>query len=97
MQGLRIPPHSIWLPGIGTVPTYISLPVSRIDRLSVFIPVAVGFGVGFFAGLLGAGGGFLLMPVLIYGLGVPTTVAIGTDLFQIIVTGSWGTFIYAHR
>jgi hypothetical protein len=45
--------------------------------------------------LLGAGGGFLLMPALIFGLGVPTTVAIGTDLFQIIVTGSWGTFIYA--
>ena len=95
MQCLRIPPHSIWLPVKGTVPTYISLPVSRIDSLSVFIPVAVGFSVGFFAGLLGAGGGFLLMPVLIYGLGVPTTVAIGTDLFQIIVTGSWGTFIYA--
>ena len=35
------------------------------------------------------------MPVLIFGLGVPTTVAIGTDLFQIIATGSWGTFIYA--
>ncbi|MEE8465718.1 MAG: sulfite exporter TauE/SafE family protein, partial [Dehalococcoidia bacterium] len=47
------------------------------------------------AGLLGAGGGFLLMPALIFGLGVPTTVAIGTDLFQIIVTGSWGPFIYA--
>ena len=95
IQSLRIPPHSIWLPGVGTVPTYVSLPVSGIDRLSVFIPVTVGLGVGFFAGLLGAGGGFLLMPILIYGLGVPTTVAIGTDLFQIIVTGSWGTFIYA--
>ena len=95
VQGLRIPPHSVWLPGVGTVPTYVSLPVSGIERLSVFIPVVVGFGVGFFAGLLGAGGGFLLMPALIYGLGVPTTVAIGTDLFQIIVTGSWGTFIYA--
>jgi len=31
----------------------------------------------------------------IFGMGVPTTVAIGTDLFQIVVTGSWGTFIYA--
>ena len=95
IQSLRIPPHSIWLPGVGTVPTYVSLPVSGIDRLSVFIPVTVGLGVGFFAGLLGAGGGFLLMPLLIYGLGVPTTVAIGTDLFQIVVTGSWGAFIYA--
>ena len=95
VRGLRIPPRSIRLPGVGTVPTYLSLPVSGIENLSVFIPVAVGFSVGFFAGLLGAGGGFLLMPALIYGLGVPTTVAIGTDLFQIIVTGSWGTFLYA--
>ena len=95
VRALRIPPHAIWLPGVGTVPTYVSLPVSGIDRLSVFIPVTLGFAVGFFAGLLGAGGGFLLMPALIFGLGVPTTVAIGTDLFQIIVTGSWGTFIYA--
>ncbi len=95
VRALRIPPHSIWLPGVGTVPTYVSLPVSGIEKLSVFIPVGVGLGVGFFAGLLGAGGGFLLMPALIFGLGVPTTVAIGTDLFQIIVTGSWGTFIYA--
>ena len=95
VQGMRIPPHAIWLPGLGKVPTYVPLPVSGIDQLSVFIPVLVGFSVGFFAGLLGAGGGFLLMPVLIFGLGVPTTVAIGTDLFQIIATGSWGTFIYA--
>ena len=95
VQAMRIPPHSIWLPGKGVIPTYVSLPVSGIENLSVFIPVVVGFAVGFFAGLLGAGGGFLLMPALIFGLGVPTTVAIGTDLFQIIVTGSWGTFIYA--
>ena len=47
------------------------------------------------AGLLGAGGGFILMPVLIYVLGIPTTIAIGTDLFQIIITGSVGSFAYA--
>ena len=95
VQRMRIPPHAIGLPGLGRVPTYVALPVSGIDQLSVFIPVIVGFSVGFFAGLLGAGGGFLLMPILIFGMGVPTTVAIGTDLFQIVVTGSWGTFIYA--
>jgi len=95
VQNMRIPPHAIWLPGYGKIPTYVHLPVSQIDQLSVFIPTIVGFSVGFFAGLLGAGGGFLLMPVLIFGMGVPTTVAIGTDLFQIIVTGSWGTFIYS--
>jgi len=95
VQNLRIPPHAIWLPVLGKVPTYVALPVSGIAQISVFLPVIIGFSVGFFAGLLGAGGGFLLMPVLIFGMGVPTTIAIGTDLFQIVVTGSWGTFIYA--
>ena len=95
VQALRIPPNSLWVPGLGRVRTYVSLPVSRIERISVFILFGVGFGVGFFAGLLGAGGGFILMPVLIYVLGIPTTVAIGTDLFQIIITGSVGTFLYS--
>ena len=95
VHSLRIPPHSLKIPGLGTVPTYVSLPMSGIERISVFIPVGVGFGVGFFAGLLGAGGGFILMPILIFVLGVPTTVAIGTDLFQIVITGSMGTFLYS--
>ena len=93
VQSLRIPPHSIKIPGLPPISTYVSLPVSRIDRISVFVPITVGFGAGFFAGLLGAGGGTILMPILIFVLGVPTTVAIGTDLFQIIITGSVGTFI----
>ena len=83
VQRMRIPPHAIWLPGLGRVPTYVALPVSGIDQLSVFIPVIVGFSVGFFAGLLGAGGGFLLMPILIFGMGVPTTVAIEIGRAQI--------------
>ena len=95
VRSLRIPPHSIKIPGLGSCPTYVSLPVSGIEQLSVYIPITVGLGVGFLAGLLGAGGGFILMPLLVFVLGVPTTVAIGTDLFQIIITGSVGTFIYA--
>ena len=93
VQSLRIPPHSIKIPGFRPVSTYVSLPVSGIDRISVFIPISVGVAAGFFAGLLGAGGGTILMPILIFVVGVPTTVAIGTDLFQIIITGSVGTFI----
>ena len=95
LQSLRIRPESIKVPGLPELSTYISLPVSGIERLSIFIPLSVGLGVGFLAGLLGAGGGFILMPLLVYGMGIPTTVAIGTDLFQIIITGSVGTFIYA--
>ena len=95
VQTLRLPPHSIPLPGRPPLSTYVALPTAGIDRISIFIPLLVGFGIGFFAGLLGAGGGFILMPVLVYVLGIPTTVAIGTDLFQVIITGSAGTFNYA--
>ena len=95
VRSLRIPPHRIGIPGVGSISTCVALPVSGIERISVFVPVSIGFGIGFIAGLLGAGGGFILMPVLIFVLGVPTTVAIGTDLFQIIITGSVGSFAYA--
>ena len=95
VQSLRIPPHSIPLPGRRSLSTYVTLKTAGIARMSVFIPLLVGFGIGFLAGFLGAGGGFILMPVLVYVLGIPTTVAIGTDLFQVIITGSAGTFNYA--
>lgn len=95
VQALRIPPHAIWLPVLGVRPTRVPLPLSGIQSISVFVPFSIGFGVGFMAGLLGAGGGFILMPLLVYVMGVPTVMAIGTDLFQIIITGSVGTFIYA--
>ena len=95
VQSLRLRPHSIKIPGLGSWPTYVSLPVSGIERIPVYLPITVGFFVGLLAGLLGAGGGFILMPLLVFVLGVPTTVAIGTDLFQIIITGSVGTFSYA--
>lgn len=95
ISSLRIPPHSIGIPGYMSVPTTISLRTSGIERISIWVPIIIGVGVGFFAGLLGAGGGFILMPVLIFVLGVPTTVAVGTDLFQVVITGSVGTLFYA--
>ena len=95
VRSLRIPPHRVGIPGVGGISTYVTLPVSGIERISVFVPMGIGFSIGFIAGLLGAGGGFILMPVLIFVLGVPTVIAIGTDLFQIIITGSVGTFAYA--
>ncbi|HAJ01489.1 MAG TPA: hypothetical protein DCL97_12520 [Dehalococcoidia bacterium] len=96
IQSMRIPPHSVRVPGFGTVSTYISLPVSGIKGISVFVPLVAGVATGLFAGLLGAGGGTILMPMLIFLVGVPTTVAIGTDLFQIVITGSMGTLIKAY-
>ena len=95
VQSLRIPPHSIGIPGYISLPTYVSLPTSSIQSISIWIPIGVGFGVGFMAGLLGAGGGFILMPILIFVLGIPTIVAVGTDLFQVVITGSVGTLVYS--
>ena len=95
VHSLRIPPSSIPIPWLGRVPTIISLPKSGIGRLSIWVPVGIGSGIGFMAGLLGAGGGFILLPVLIFVLGVPTTVAVGTDLFQVVITGSVGSFLYS--
>lgn len=92
---LNIGPRSVWLPGFGKFQTVTSLPVSGVERISFFVPVILGAGVGFFAGILGAGGAFILTPLLIYLLGIPTVVAIGTGLFQVIITGSVGTFLYA--
>ena len=73
----------------------VSLPVAGIPSISLWVLVAIGLAVGFFAGLLGAGGGFLLMPVMVFVLGVPTITAVGTDLFQVVITGSFGTLTYA--
>jgi len=77
------------------VPPFISLPVSGIARISVWVPMGIGFITGVLAGLLGVGGGFIRMPALVYLLGVPTVVAVGTDLFEIIISGSYGAFTYA--
>ena len=91
----RIPPRYVYLPGLGRTSTVIPLPVSGVEEISVFVPVLIGLAAGFFAGILGAGGAFILTPVLIYFVGIPTVVAIGTDLFQVIITGAAGTFVYA--
>jgi len=69
----------------------ISLPVSNIESISIWTLICIGFGVGLLSGLLGVGGGFIISPVLIYLLGIPTSIAIGTGLFQIIFISGYGT------
>lgn len=54
----------------------------------------VGALVGFTSGLLGTGGGFLMVPMLVLVLAIPLTVAIGTDLFGVVVTAASG--VVAH-
>jgi uncharacterized membrane protein YfcA len=72
----------------------ISLPTSGV-RISLWVIVLVSFIGGLFAGFLGGGAGYIRMPMLVYVLGIPTHLAVGTDLFEIIISASYGTFSHA--
>jgi hypothetical protein len=72
----------------------IHLPVSGVT-ISLWIIVLVSFVGGLFSGFLGGGAGYIRMPSMVYVLGIPTHLAVGTDLFEIIISASYGTFTHA--
>lgn len=63
--------------------------------ISIIPPIGIGFFVGMLAAVLGVGGGFILAPAMVYLLGVPTRVMVGTSLFQIIFLTAYVTFLQA--
>ena len=63
--------------------------------ISVLPPALIGALVGFLSAIMGVGGGFILVPAMIYLLGMPTRVVVGTSLFQIIFTTSFTTIMHA--
>ncbi|MGH8101756.1 MAG: sulfite exporter TauE/SafE family protein [Chthoniobacterales bacterium] len=73
----------------------VSLPESGIKSISIWAILLVAFVGGFFSGFLGGGAGYIRMPSLVYVLGVPTHLAVGTDLFEIVISASYGTFSHA--
>jgi uncharacterized protein len=73
----------------------INLAESGVRNISFWIILIVAVGAGFLAGFLGGGAGYLRMPLLVYVLGVPTKVAVGTDLFEVAVSASYGTISHA--
>jgi uncharacterized membrane protein YfcA len=75
----------------------ISLPRSGIASISLWVILGVGFATGVLAGLLGVGGGFIRMPALIYIVGCPTAVAVGTDLFEIMFSSAYGAFTHGMK
>ncbi len=77
------------------LPPHISLPVSGIERISLWSIIGVSYVGGLFSGFLGGGAGYIRMPSMIYLLGIPTHIAVGTDLFEIIISASYGTFTHA--
>jgi len=77
------------------IPPMVSFPRSGIEEISLWMVIGVGVFTGFLAGMLGVGGGFIRMPMLVYVLGIPTHVAVGTDLFEIIFSAGYGTLTHA--
>jgi uncharacterized protein len=64
--------------------------------ISALLPTALGFVVGVLSAVLGIGGGFLLVPAMIYTLGMPTAMVPGTSLLQIIFVAANVTFLQAY-
>lgn len=77
------------------IPPMVRLPVSGVEEVSVWAIILVGGVTGILAGMLGVGGGFLRMPLMIYALGIPTHIAVGTDLFEIAISAGFGTISHA--
>ena len=63
--------------------------------ISVIPPLVVGVFVGVLAAIMGVGGGFIMVPAMIYLLGMPTKVVVGTSLFQIIFVTGFATLMHA--
>ena len=63
--------------------------------ISVIPPLLVGVAVGILAAIMGVGGGFIMVPAMIYLLGMPTKVVVGTSLFQIIFVTAFTTMLHA--
>jgi uncharacterized membrane protein YfcA len=80
-----------WLHGL---PFKMRFPRSRL-YISGLLPLMIGALVGVLAALMGVGGGFIMVPAMIYLLGMPTSVVVGTSLFQIIFVTGNVTFLQA--
>ncbi len=84
----------------GTHPWWMGLPLRmRFYRSQLYasaIPIALlAIVIGFIGAVLGVGGGFILVPALIYFFRIPTAVVVGTSLFQILVTMTGATILHA--
>ncbi|MBU2622393.1 MAG: sulfite exporter TauE/SafE family protein [Proteobacteria bacterium] len=64
---------------------------------SAWLPILISFATGWLAGILGIGGGLIRMPALIYFIGCPTHIAVGTDLFEVMISGLYGAATYTYK
>ncbi|NKE44753.1 sulfite exporter TauE/SafE family protein [Roseomonas frigidaquae] len=81
----------LWMHGL---PFKMRFRKSRL-YISVIPPLGIGFAIGVLSAIMGVGGGFMLVPAMIYLLGMPTAVVIGTSLFQVVFVTANVTFLQA--
>jgi uncharacterized membrane protein YfcA len=78
-----------------SIPPMIALPASGIEMISFWVVFLIFLLTGFLSGFMGVGGGFILLPALIYMVGCPTTVAVGTSLLSVCFMSGYGCFTYS--
>ena len=83
-----------FLTKIDNLPLKSYFPKSNVE-MSVLVPLILSLGIGILVALMGIGGGFLMIPAMIYILRMPSNVVVGTSLFQIIFIASNTTFLQA--
>jgi uncharacterized membrane protein YfcA len=76
------------------LPPMIALPVSGVEAISLWLIIGVGLASGLLTGFLGVSGAFIRMPAMIYVLGVPTVVSIGTNLFELLILALYAAFTH---
>ena len=81
--------HHTWIHGL---PFKMRFPKSRL-YISAITPFCIGILVGLLAAIMGVGGGFIMVPAMIYLLGMPTAMVAGTSLFQILFVVSTVTLL----
>jgi uncharacterized membrane protein YfcA len=88
---LRRPGQHSW---VHRLPLKMRFKKSKI-YLSIIPVVGLGFGIGILTSIMGVGGGFIMVPAMIYLLRIPTNVVVGTSLFQIIFVTAYTTIVQA--
>lgn len=88
MKPLKLPQR------VKRLPWQVEFTQSRVKH-SVLLPIAIGVASGLLVALLGVGGGFLMIPAMVYILRMPLTLTVGTSLFQIIFITAVSTLLHA--
>ncbi|MCL5745229.1 MAG: sulfite exporter TauE/SafE family protein [Acidobacteria bacterium] len=79
---------------LARLPFKMEFPRSHVEH-SILVPFLFCVIIGILTSIMGVGGGFILVPVMVYLLWMPPHVAIGTSLFQILFTCAWVTYMQA--